>query len=116
MTVQKSSLPGRFGMMVPAGRIAALACVLAAGVAGAQQIKVGHGGNTTESEGAGQHRGPPPEALAACKSLASGAECGFTAPRGNVRGTCWAPEGRPLACRPNDGPQGAPGQKPAARQ
>jgi len=50
------------------------------------------------------HRGPPPEALAACKTLASGAACGFTGPRGSVTGTCWAPEGRPLACRPNGAP------------
>lgn len=55
------------------------------------------------TEGGG-HRGPPPEALAACKSLAAGAECGFTGERGNVKGSCWAPEGKPLACKPAGAP------------
>jgi hypothetical protein len=50
------------------------------------------------------HRGPPPEAFAACSSLSSGATCSFTSPRGSVTGTCFAPEGKPLACRPKDGP------------
>ena len=96
--------------------VVALGCLLGAFGASAQPTKAGAGGNTTEGAEAGQHRGPPPEALAACKSLASGAECGFTAPRGNVKGTCWAPEGRPLACRPKDAPQGGQGQKSQARQ
>ena len=56
------------------------------------------------AEGGG-HRGPPPEALAACKSLASGAECGFTGERGAMKGICWAPEGKPLACKPKDAPR-----------
>jgi hypothetical protein len=57
----------------------------------------------------GARQGPPPEALAACKSLSSGATCGFNGPRGTVSGTCFAPqEGMALACRPNDAP--APGQ------
>lgn len=55
------------------------------------------------AEGGG-HRGPPPEALAACKSLAAGAECGFTGERGSMKGSCWAPEGKPLACKPKDAP------------
>ncbi len=54
------------------------------------------------------HRGPPPEALAACKALKSGQDCGFTSPHGAVKGSCFAPEGRPLACRPKDGPPPAP--------
>jgi hypothetical protein len=44
--------------------------------------------------------GPPPEALAACEGLAAGAACSFEAPFGTVEGTCFAPEGRPAACRP----------------
>lgn len=53
----------------------------------------------------GAPKGPPPEALAACKSLASGAACGFTSPRGAVTGTCFAPQqGLALACRPKDAP------------
>ncbi|MBC7378993.1 MAG: hypothetical protein H7346_16340 [Burkholderiaceae bacterium] len=102
--------------MARAVHVVALGCLLGAFGASAQPTKGGAGGNTTEGAEAGQHRGPPPEALAACKSLVSGAECGFTAPRGNVKGTCWAPEGRPLACRPKDAPQGGQGQKPQARQ
>ena len=52
---------------------------------------------------------PPAEALAACKTLSSGQECSFTAPQGSVKGTCWAPEGKPLACKPKDAPTGNPG-------
>jgi hypothetical protein len=50
------------------------------------------------------HKGPRPEAIAACKSLVSNDVCTFEAPRGTVKGTCFAPEGKPLACRPNDAP------------
>nr|WP_295776967.1 hypothetical protein [Rhodoferax sp.] len=57
-----------------------------------------------------QHRGPPQEALDACKSLKSGQDCNFTSPRGSVKGSCFAPEGRQLACRPKDAPKDG-GQK-----
>ncbi len=50
------------------------------------------------------HRGPPPEALAACQSLASGDACSFTMHDHALTGTCQAPEGRPLACRPSNMP------------
>lgn len=53
----------------------------------------------------GPPQGPPPEALAACKSLASGAACEFSGQRGAVSGTCFAPQqGLALACRPKDAP------------
>lgn len=53
----------------------------------------------------GARQGPPPEALAACKSLASGAACSFSGLRGDVSGTCFAPQqGMALACRPKDAP------------
>jgi hypothetical protein len=55
------------------------------------------------SQGDTGHR-PPPEALAACKSLTNGAACSFTSPRGKASGTCFAPEGKPLACRPAHAP------------
>lgn len=55
----------------------------------------------TATEGPGGHRRPPPEALAACQSLSSGAVCKFTSPHGAETGVCAAPEGRPLACRPS---------------
>jgi hypothetical protein len=60
------------------------------------------------SSGKGGPRQPPPEALAACKSLSSGTDCSFTSPHGAVTGTCWAPEGKPLACKPKDAPAGGP--------
>jgi hypothetical protein len=52
----------------------------------------------------GQRQGPAPEALAACKSLSSGAACSFGGARGSVSGTCLAPQGRELACRSKDAP------------
>lgn len=53
----------------------------------------------------GNRAGPPEQAIAACKSLQAGSECSFTATRGNVTGTCFAPQGKPLACRPKDAPE-----------
>lgn len=55
-------------------------------------------------EGQGGPRKPPQEALDACKSLSAGQECGFTSPQGSVKGSCWAPEDKPLACKPKDEP------------
>lgn len=52
----------------------------------------------------GEHRGPPPEALAACKTAQAGADCSFAQGTRTVKGTCWAPEGKALACRPKDMP------------
>ncbi|HEY9109476.1 MAG TPA: hypothetical protein VIN58_22600 [Roseateles sp.] len=52
----------------------------------------------------GGHLGPPPEALAACKTAKAGADCSFTHEGRALKGSCWAPEGRPLACRPKDAP------------
>ena len=59
-------------------------------------------------DGKGGPSQPPPEALAACQSLSSGHVCSFTSPRGAMKGTCWAPEGKPLACKPKDAPFGSP--------
>lgn len=56
----------------------------------------------------GEHRGPPPEALAACKTAKAGADCSFTHESRTMKGSCWAPEGRPLACRPKDMPPPPP--------
>jgi hypothetical protein len=54
--------------------------------------------------GQGPHGGPPPQAVAACAKLASGATCSFTAPFGNVTGTCrTGPNGGTLACSPAGG-------------
>lgn len=49
---------------------------------------------------------PPQEAFDSCKSLSAGAACSFSSPRGAVSGACWAPEGKPLACKPKDAPGG----------
>ena len=53
-------------------------------------------------KGDGEKRKPPAEAIAACKSLSKGQACTFTSPQRTVTGTCWAPEDKPLACRPKD--------------
>jgi hypothetical protein len=95
--------------------LAALAALLGAPSFGAmaQQQPVGKPPGT--SAGA-EHRGPPPEAVAACKSLASGNACSFKGRDQERTGTCWAPEGKPLACKPKNaqGPAAA-GQMPAKR-
>ena len=61
------------------------------------------------TEDKGGPRKPPAEALDACKSVSSGKECSFSSPQGKVTGTCWAPEGKPLACKPKDAPTGNSG-------
>lgn len=48
--------------------------------------------------------GPPPEALAACSKLAADQVCSFNSPHGAVTGTCWAPTGKALACKPKRAP------------
>jgi hypothetical protein len=94
-------------------RLLAISAALLCGMAMAQQNPPS---KPAEGQSNGQepaHRGPPPESLAACKSLTSGAACQFTSPRGAETGTCGAPEGKPLACRPARGPgqdKGPPGQ------
>ena len=90
--------------------VLALSVLLALGVAAQPAAPAKSDAGNTPPE---QHRGPPPEALAACKALASGAACGFTGPRGAMKGSCFAPEGKPLACRPAHGPQGPASQGPA---
>jgi hypothetical protein len=59
---------------------------------------------------------PPPEALAACKTAAAGTACNFSTPQGAVSGSCWAPEGKPLACKPGQPPAATPArQGPVAK-
>ena len=54
--------------------------------------------------------GPPQEAISACSGHSEGASCSFSSPRGdNISGTCDdTPDG--MACVPEGGPQGMPGQ------
>ncbi|MBY0365425.1 MAG: hypothetical protein K2X12_04220 [Burkholderiaceae bacterium] len=47
-------------------------------------------------------------ALTACKTALSGADCSFTHRGRALTGTCGAPDGRPLACRPKDMPPPPP--------
>jgi len=51
---------------------------------------------------------PPAEAFAACKAALAGAACSFSSPQGMVGGSCWAPEGKPVACKPKSAPAGVP--------
>ena len=55
----------------------------------------------------GGRRAPPTEAIDACKALTAGDACSFSQGDTQHQGSCWAPEGKPLACRPDDAP--APG-------
>ncbi len=89
----------RFPLLRTAG---ALALVASAALAFAQSASSPTGANMPSgpTSGAQQHRQPPPEALDACKALKAGQDCSFTSPRGAEQGTCFAPEGKPLACRP----------------
>jgi hypothetical protein len=90
------------------GTMCAVGSLSYAGISLAQP-PTGTGG----AEAAGR-RGPPVEATAACKSLASAQVCTFEAPLGAVSGTCIAREGMPLACRPNDA-RTKGSQKPPAK-
>ena len=76
------------------------------------------------AQGAGERpNGPPPEAIAACKALASSAACSFVGRQGQkMSGTCFKPpaggQGKPvgqsempLACRPDRGGPGADGKR-----
>jgi membrane fusion protein (multidrug efflux system) len=67
----------------------------------------------------GGRRGPPPQALTACKGKAEGDECSFTTPRGEMDGTCQPQRDTPeqMSCRPSGwggpgagGPPGSGGE------
>jgi hypothetical protein len=88
---------------------AALSC--AAGAALAQPPQDTPPSDQPPSDQPGRHHhGPPPEALAACKSASSGQQCSFTSPHGDqISGSCTSrEEGKPLACRPAHPPGGGP--------
>ncbi len=81
------------------GSAALLGCALAlCGSAALAQPRSGEG------RPGGERRGPPAEAISACKAAKAGDACGFTSERGTATGSCWAPEGKPLACRPSGAP------------
>ncbi len=45
-----------------------------------------------------EHKGPHPEAIAACKDKNEGDACEFDAPRGHIAGTCHKGRTGDLAC------------------
>jgi hypothetical protein len=65
------------------------------------------GGASTRSDADRPRGGPPPEALAACSTLKPGQDCSFRGRERDLKGTCWAPQGKPLACRPGNGAGGS---------
>jgi hypothetical protein len=46
----------------------------------------------------GEHHGPRPEAIAACKEKGDGDACEFDAPHGHIAGTCHKDRAGDLAC------------------
>ena len=53
----------------------------------------------------GRRHGPPQAAFVACEAAVAGDACTFTAPHGEVTGTCFLPpRGEALACRPASPP------------
>jgi hypothetical protein len=83
-------------------RAIGLALVMAS-VAWAQEQGGQQGG---QHRGPGGHRGPPPEALAACSGLSAGQNCSFSHDGHDITGTCRnGPDGNgPIACAPAGGP------------
>lgn len=80
--------------------------LLALGMAGGSML-------AAQPDGAPQpgRQGPPPEMIEACKAKSQGNACSSTMRDGRrVEGTCEAPQGRPLACRPKGH---RPGMRPA---
>jgi hypothetical protein len=65
-------------------------------------ITLAQSGQAKEDGAKQGRRGPPPQALAACASSNAGDACSFTGRRGERAGSCWAPEGKPLACKPSN--------------
>ena len=77
--------------------IAALALCASFGIAMAQDVA---------DDGPPQRpRQPPQAALNACRALTANATCSFAAQGRTITGSCFAPQGRPLACRPAGGQQ-----------
>ena len=87
-------------------------------------LLIGFAGGVCAQGGGERPHGPPPEAIAACKGLASAASCSFIGRQGQkMSGTCFKPPAggqgkpagqseKPLACRPDRGGPGAEGKGP----
>ena len=102
-------------------RTPTLLLALAAGLLSSATVLAQPAGGPGGQGGPGgeKRRGPPPEAVEACKGKAAGAVCNFVNREGvSLAGTCFAPPprpddagksdapARPLACRPDRGPGG----------
>jgi hypothetical protein len=93
--------------------IAALVLAGITAVATAQTNSPPNGGNGQGGgQGSGERRGPPPQAIEACKGKSSGAPCSFVGHNNNEpTGTCFSPNtDHPLACRPEHGNNHQAGQ------
>ncbi len=99
-------------------RTSTLLFALAAGMLASSTV-FAQPANGQGGPGGEKRRGPPPEAVEACKSKSASAVCSFTDREGvKLTGTCFAPPprpdgaakpdapARPLACRPDRGPGG----------
>ena len=97
-----------FEEVVMKKKIVIVACLMGMLVSvGPAFAQDGQRGERTERGERGQRRGPPAEAVEACAQARSGDACSFTSPRGDVTGTCWAPDDdAPLACKPERGQRG----------
>ncbi len=79
-----------------------LAALLATGIAHADPGS--SQGMNNENQDA-ERRGPPRVAVEACANAVQGDACTFEGRRGeSLQGTCWAPQDKPLACRPEGAP------------
>lgn len=82
-------------------------CILLGGLVG-----LGAAGLSAQQGPPDGERGSRPlkEMLKACEGKSAGDSCSANLPqRGEVTGTCFAPQGRPLACRPSQGPPNSGG-------
>lgn len=88
---------------------------LTSAVTAASSSSSGSGSDTADGKGGrdGHHRGPPPEAIAACDGKAAGDACTFSHDDQSIAGTCVAPPAdapadASIACRPDNMPEGGP--------
>lgn len=87
-------------MAIKAGSTLVSGCLLVCGLASVGTASLSAQQRSSSSAG-GQ---PAKEMLKACEDKSLGDRCFATPPqRSEVTGTCFAPQGRPLACRPRNG-------------
>ena len=82
---------------------------LSVGALSAASLTAQEGGGRNGGRQSGRQGGPPPEMLKACVNKSYGDVCTATGPQGrNISGTCFAPQDRPLACRPQNARDNSP--------